>query len=91
MHTILKDMDGCIWCLNNILIYAGNTEAEHGAIVERVLQQCVEHELAVNLLKSKFHVYKIIFLGYVFNGQEVKIDPFELESKSKWPIPTNKK
>ena len=90
-HTIFKDMEGCIWYLEDILIYGGDTEAEHQAIVETVLQQCVEHGLAVNLLKSKFHVKEIIFLVHVINGQEVKMDPLKLETMSQWPIPTKKK
>ena len=56
MDTIFKDIEGCIWYLDDILIYRGNTEAEHQAIVKKVLQQCVKHGLAVNLLKSEFHV-----------------------------------
>ena len=28
MSTIFKDMEGCIWYLDNILIYGGDTEAE---------------------------------------------------------------
>ena len=50
MDTIFKDMEGCIWYLDDILIYGGDTEAEHQAIVEKVLQQCVEHGLTVHLL-----------------------------------------
>ena len=91
IDTIFKDMEACIWYLEDILIYAGDTEAEHQAIVEKVLQQCVEHGLAVNLLKSEFRVNETIFLGYVINGQEVKMDPPKLENMSKWPIPTKKK
>ena len=91
MDAIFKDMEGCIWYLNNILIHGGDTEAENQAIVEKVLQQCVEHGLAVNLLKSEFHVKKTIFLWHVINGQEVKMDPSKLENMSKWPIPTKKK
>ena len=88
MDTIFKDMEGCIWYLDDILISGGNTEAEHQAIVEKVLQQCVKNGLAVNLLKSEFHVKVTIFLGHVINGQEVKVDPSKLEIMSKWPIPT---
>ena len=84
-------MEGCIWYLNNILIYAGDTEAENQAMVEKVLQQCVENGLAVNLLKSEFHVKKTTFLEHVINGQEVKMDPSKLETMSKWPIPRMKK
>ena len=29
MDTIFKDVEGCIWYFNNILIYASDTEAEH--------------------------------------------------------------
>ena len=61
MDTIFKDMEGCIWYLVDIRIYGGDTEAEHQAIVEEVLQQRVEHGLAVNLLKSEFHVSEIMF------------------------------
>ena len=38
MDTIFKNMEGYIWFLDDILIYGGNTEAEHQAIVEKVLQ-----------------------------------------------------
>ena len=84
-------MEGCIWYLDDIVIYGGNTEAEHQGIVEKVLQQCVEHGLAVNLLKRKFHVKETIFLVHVVNCQEVKMDTSKLETMSKWPIPTKKK
>ena len=84
-------MEECIWYLDDILIYSGDTEAEHQAIVEKVLQQCVEHGLAVNLLKSEFHVKETIFLEHLINGQEVKMDPSKFETMSKWPIPTKKK
>ena len=91
MDTIFKDMEGCIWYLDDIVIYGSDTEAEYQAIVEKVLQQCVEHGLAVNLLKSEFYVKETIFLGHVINGQEVKMDPSKLETVFKWPIPTKKK
>src|SRR5258706_4900792 len=91
MDTIFKDQEGCIWYLDDILIYGGDTEAEHQAIVEKVLQQCIEHGLAVNLAKSEFHTQQTIFLGHVINGQEVQMDPAKLETMSKWPIPTKKK
>ena len=37
MDTIFKDMEGCIWYLDNILIYGGDIKAEHQAIVVKVL------------------------------------------------------
>ena len=91
MDTIFKDMEGCICYLDDILIYGGDTEAEHQAIVEKVLQQCIEHGLLVNVLKSEFHVKETIFLEQVINGQEVKMDPSKLKTMSKWPTSTKKK
>ena len=84
-------MEGCACYLGNVRIYGGNTEAERQAIVGKVLQQCVEHGLAVNLLKSEFYVKDTIFSGHVINGQDVKIDHSKLETMSTWPIPTKKK
>ena len=91
MDTIFKDMGECMWSLYNILIYGGNAKTEHQAIVKKVLQQCVEHRLAVNLLKREFHVHKTIFLEHLINGLEVKMDPSTLETLCKWPICKKKK
>ena len=84
-------MEGCIWYLDDIVISGANTESEQQAIVEKVLQQCVKHGLAVNLLQSDFHIKETTVLRHVIKGQEVKIHPSKLESVSKWPIPTKKK
>lgn len=86
-----QDMEGCVKYLGDNLIYSSNTEAEHKSIVEKVIQQYVEHELGVNLLKSELHVYKTIYLIVVINMQEVKMGLSKLETMYKWPIPTKKK
>ena len=90
IDSIFKDMEGCIWYLDDMLICGGITDTEHQAIVEKVLLQCNEHRLVVNLLKSELHVRETIFLAHVINGQEVKMDPSKLETMSKWAIPTKK-
>ena len=90
MDTIFKDIEGCVWYLDNILIYGGDTDEEHQKIVEKVLQLCIDHGLAVNLAKSEFHVQQTIFLGHIINGQQVQMDPSKLETMCKWPIPTKK-
>jgi len=91
MNTIFKDMEGCIWYLNDILTYGGDSEEEHQQLVEQVLQQCIKHSLAVNLTKSEFHVQETLFLAHIINGQQVQMDPTKLEAMSKWPTPTKKK
>jgi hypothetical protein len=91
MDMIFKDMEGCIWYLNDILIYGGEPEEEHQHLVERVLQQCIKHGLAVNLMKSEFHIQETLFLVHIINGQQVQMDPSKLEAISKWPTSTKKK
>ena len=71
MDTIFKGEEGCIGYMNHILIYGGTTEAEHEAFVEKVLQQWVKHEVAVNLTKCDFHVHETIFLSHIINGSQV--------------------
>ena len=91
IERIFKNMKICIWYLNNFLICSNNTKVEHQGVVEKVLHQCVEHGLAVNLLKSNFHVPERIFLVHVSNSQEVKIDLSKLKTMAKWLILRNKK
>ena len=45
----------------------------------------------MNLRKSEFHVHESIFLGPIVNGSQVQMDPANLETMSKWPVPTKKK
>ena len=91
MDKIFKHEEGCVWYMDDILVYGGQTEAEHQAYVEKILQQCVNHGLAVNLTKSEFHVHETIFLGYIGNGSQVPMDQARLKTMSKWPVPTKKK
>ena len=91
MDIICEDHEGCVWYMYDILISGGQTETEHQACVEKILQQCVNHGLAVNLTKSEFHVHEIIFLGHIVNGSQVQMDPAKLETIFKWPVPTKKK
>jgi len=90
IDTIFKDMEGCIWYLDDILIYGGHSE-EHQQLVEQVLQQCIKHGLVVNLTKSEFHVQETHFLRHIINGQQVQMDPTKLEAMCKWPTLTKKK
>ena len=71
MYTIFKHEEGCVSYMDDIRIYGGTTEAVHQAFVEKVLQQCVNHVLAVNLTKSELHVHETIFLSHIVNGSQV--------------------
>ena len=51
MDTIFSNEEGCAWYMDDIRIYGGQTEAEQQAYVEKILQQCVNHGLAVLRLR----------------------------------------
>ena len=90
IDTIFQDIEVCNWYFNNILIYNGNTKAEHRAMEKKVLQPCVKHRLAENFFKRKFHAKETLFLGQVINSYNIKMDPTKLETISKWQILTRK-
>ena len=83
IYTIFKDMKACIWYLFNILIYSSNTEAEHQAVLEKVLQEYVKHVLVDTLFQSKCHIHETMFLMHVIKGQEVKLDLSKHKTMSK--------
>ena len=91
MYARIKEIKGCTWYLDYIPIYGSNSEAKFPAILEKVLPQCVDHGLAVNHLKSKFHVHETMFLRQVISGQQAQMDPSKLRTMSKWPIHIKKK
>ena len=91
MDTICIDEKCCVWYMYDILIYCAETTAEHQAYVQKTVQQCVNHGLAVYLTKSEFYIHETIFLGHIVNGSQVQMDPAKLKSMFKWPVPTKKK
>ena len=91
MDTIRKDDQGCVWYMNKILIYGRETEVEHQAYLDKILQQCVDHVFAVDLTKSWFHVHQNIFPRHIINGSQVQMDAAKLQTMSNWPVLTNEK
>ena len=67
MDDILRDLDTyTVWYIDDILIHTkAEAEAEHKAAVAKVLQRLMDHDLAVNLRKSEFHLQEVqAFLGF---------------------------
>ena len=63
IDTIFQVMEGCIWYLHNILIYSGNTEAKHQAIIEKVLQPGSNMNLQTISLQAKSRQQRPFFQG----------------------------
>ena len=105
MDDILRDLDTyTVWYIDDILIHTkGNNdnseedeggaeaeaEAEHKAAVEKVLKRLNDHDLAVNLAKSDFHLQEVNFLGYLLGTNDtLRMEPGKIKAIQKWEIPT---
>ena len=88
MDDILRDLDTyTVWYIDDILIHTKRNnddgeedkteaEAEHKAAVEKVLQRLMDHDLAVNLAKSDFHLREVNFLGYLLGTNDtLRMEP----------------
>uniref|UniRef100_A0A8C6KJR4 Gypsy retrotransposon integrase-like protein 1 n=1 Tax=Nothobranchius furzeri TaxID=105023 RepID=A0A8C6KJR4_NOTFU len=76
--------------LDDILIFS-DTLAEHHKHVRMVLQRLLENRLYVKAEKSEFHRSSITFLGYIFEGGQVRTDPDKIKAVLNWPTPENRK
>jgi hypothetical protein len=54
-----------------------------------VLETLKYHHFLANLKKCEFTQWSLVYLGYVIDGEELKIDPAKMEAIIKWPVPTN--
>ena len=55
-------------------------------MVKRVLERLIDHDLAVNLSKLEFYVKETVFLGYIINGSEVKMDGVKVKTIKEWAV-----
>ena len=51
----------------------------------------MDHNLAVNLAKSEFHVKEINFLGYLLGDNTLRMEPGKIEAIQQLETPTRKK
>ena len=91
MDEVLQGIEEEVHYLDDILIYTSGTEEEYQTSVEWVLERVIDHDLAVNLSKSEFHVKEIVFLSYVINGSEVKMDEAKIKTIEEWAVLQKKK
>jgi len=73
--------------LDDILIDSEN-ENKHIELVKKVLAKLVEeHQLAVSVTKSVFHVESVEFLGYIVGIDGVTMCKRKVESVMNWRAP----
>jgi len=81
---------GVVVYLDDILIYS-KTHAEHVTMVKKVLSRLMEHQLAISIKKSEFHVKAVEFLGYIVATEQVTMSTRKVDSIRKWKPPRSVK
>lgn len=76
--------------LDDILIFSTNKE-EHDRVTREVLRRLQENNLFLKPEKCEWDIPKVDYVGYVFCGDEVAMDPAKLKGINEWPVPRNKK
>jgi len=89
MNKILREFldHGVVVYLDDILIYLENYE-ENVELVKKVRAKLEEHQLAISLKRSVFHVPSVEFLNYIVAVDGVTMREREVESIKKVEITT---
>jgi hypothetical protein len=66
-----------IYYLDDILIY-NKDEKEHKKYVQQVFIALREANIIAKLLKYRFGIAKVIFLGFIVNIKGIRIDPAKI-------------
>ena len=77
---------GVVIYLDDILIYSEN-EADHIALVKRVLSRLQEYKLAIAPEKCEWHKFKVNFLGYIISADGVEMDQEKIKTVLEWDAP----
>ncbi|XP_054723301.1 uncharacterized protein K02A2.6-like [Uloborus diversus] len=84
------DIPGVLIYFDDLLI-AGDSLAEHDAILAKVIKRAQELNVKFNKNKIQYRVSKVKYLGYVFGLEGMKPDPDYVKAVVDMPEPTNKK
>lgn len=74
----------------DILVYSSSLE-DHLSPLKQVLENIMKNQLYAKMLKCRFGVHEVEYLGHVVSREEVKTDPNRVASMIDWPVPTTLK
>ena len=92
-RKLMTDLSGLcgVICIADDICVMGDSEADHDANLEALLQRCETIGIKLNNTPDKLQVgtEKINLHGHVFTKQGIQPDPSKLEAISKMPAPTD--
>ena len=90
MSEILKDVDGVICQMDDILVH-GADQDEHNGRVRTTLHCLQEAGITLNIQKCQFLKTSVKFLGTIIDDQGIHADPMKTKAISEFPPPQNVK
>ena len=88
MDTILKDIDGVVCYVDDILI-TGRNDQEHRNRLEAVLSRLERYGVQLKLSKCSFLQEKVQFLGHLIDAEGVHPSPEKVQVVVEAPSPAN--
>ena len=90
MSETLKDVDGVICQMDDILVHGADQE-EHDRRLRATLHCLQEAGITLNIEKCQFFKTSVKFLGTVIDEQGIHADPTKTKAISEFPPPQNVK
>ncbi|XP_064470249.1 uncharacterized protein K02A2.6-like [Ornithodoros turicata] len=90
MDNMLKDLEGVICYLDDILV-TGSNEKDHLQNLERVLQRLDERGVRIKRKKCDFFKQELRFLGHVISDRGISTAPDKVNAILYAPAPKDKK
>lgn len=89
MFQMFGDIKGILIYFDDLCVYA-KTEAEHDAILDRVLKRAIENGITFNPAKVQYRQKSIKLMGRIVEGGTIRPAEDYLAALSKMPVPKDK-
>ena len=90
VNKLVRDIDGCEGCIDDVVIYSDNW-SDHIRQIKRFFQIMREAKLTINLMKSEFGKATVKYLGHIVGQGQVRPLDAKIQTIAKFPIPTSRK
>lgn len=88
MSTLLKDHEGVVVVMDDVLVY-GSNEEEHNQRLTAVLETIRQSGLKLNKAKCRFNRSEICYFGHTISAGGIKPDVSKVRAIMEMPSPTN--
>ena len=88
MHKLLKDQEGCVVVMDDILVFGRDTK-EHDERLQSVMETIKSNGLKLNKEKCQIRKSEVNFFGHVIEKDGVKPNPERVKAIASLPPPNN--